>query len=399
MRPAKEAGARFRFNLIETRSKASVGATAIAAITAAGLLVGFTGESTAQAIKVGVVVPITSVLAPYGTPFVESMNMAVEAANAAGGINGRKLELVVEDSQASNTVAINALNKVLGSNPVAVFGAALGTQVLAMMPITEREKVPLIAGPSTRRVTQQGAKYYFRNSTHDAIDKETWTRFLVDDLGKKRIGILHVANEWGYSGRDNTAMFLDKLYGLKPVSIASYQPTDKDLTAQILQMGRDGADAIVAQGHPIDEALLVKQMIQHGVKVPHIGSGTLCIAFLRELVSPAEVAGRYCEGPDVMPPFNERPQVQAFVDAYKKRTGYLPDIYATHYYDATGMLIAVMKKYGVDREKIRQGFREMAYEGIIGAYKTDEEGNLWHNAVVMEFLPEGKIKIVRRYKQ
>ena len=239
-----------------------MGATALAAITAAGLLVGSTGESAAQAIKVGVVVPITSVLAPYGTPFVESMNMAVEAANAAGGINGRKLELVVEDSQASNTVAINALNKVLGSNPVAVFGAALGTQVLAMMPITEREKVPLIAGPSTRRVTQQGAKYYFRNSTHDAIDKETWTRFLVDDLGKKRIGILHVANEWGYSGRDNTAMFLDKLYGLKPVSIASYQPTDKDLTAQILQMGRDGADAIVAQGHPIDEALLVKQMIQ-----------------------------------------------------------------------------------------------------------------------------------------
>ncbi len=114
------------------------------------------------------------------------MNMAVEAANAAGGINGRKVELVVEDSQASNTVAINALNKVLGSNPIAVFGAALGTQVLAMMPITEREKVPLIAGPSTRRVTQQGAKYYFRNSTHDAIDKETWTRFLVENLGKKK---------------------------------------------------------------------------------------------------------------------------------------------------------------------------------------------------------------------
>ena len=84
--------------------------------------------------------------------------------------------------------------------------------------------------------------------------------------------------------------------------------------------------------------------------------------------------------------------MKAFVEAYKKKTGYLPDIYATHYYDATGMLIQIMKKVGVDRDKIRDGFRDTTYEGIIGAYKADEEGNLWHNAVVMEFLPEERSK-------
>jgi hypothetical protein len=63
------------------------------------------------------------------------------------------------------------------------------------------------------------------------------------------------------------------------------------------------------------------------------------------------------------------------------------------------MLIDIMKKVGVDRDKIRDAFRTTAYEGIIGTYKADEEGNLWHNAVVMEFLPEGKIKVVRQYKQ
>jgi branched-chain amino acid transport system substrate-binding protein len=266
------------------------------------------------------------------------------------------------------------------------------------MPITEREKVPLIAGPGTRRVTQQGAKYYFRNSTHDAINKENWTKFIVEDLGKKKVGILHVANEWGYSGRDNTAATLEK-YGLKPVSIASYQATDKDLTAQILQMTKDGADVIVAQGHPIDEALILKQLNQLGVKVPHIGSGTLCIAFLRQLVTPQEIAGHYCEGPDIMPTYNESPQVRAFVEAYKKKAGYPPDIYATHYYDAMGMLIAVMKKYGPEREKIREGFRDMSYDGITGQFKADEEGNLWHNAVVMEFLPDSKIRVVREYNK
>jgi branched-chain amino acid transport system substrate-binding protein len=378
-------------------TKLAARAAALAGLVSAGILCASPLQAQ-ETIKIGVVVPITSVLAPYGTPFVEAMNLAVDAVNASGGIDGRKVELVVADSQASNTVAINALNKVLQSKPVAVVGPALGTQVLVMMPILEREKIPFIAGPSTRRVTQQNAKYYFRNSTHDAVDKETVTRFLVEDLGKKKIGIMHVANEWGYSGRDNVSAFLMK-YNLKPVSIASYQPTDKDLTAQILQMTRDGADAIVVQGHPIDEALVLKQLNQLNVKVPHVGSGTLCIAFLRGLVTPQEIAGHYCEGPDVMPPYNERPQVKAFVEAYKKKTDYLPDIYATHYYDATNMLLSTLKKVGLDHDKIRDYIRDNAYEGIIGTYKADAEGNLWHDAVVMEFLPDGKIKIVRRYKQ
>jgi branched-chain amino acid transport system substrate-binding protein len=374
-------------------------ARAVALATAAIAIASLGQAQAAEPIKIGVVVPITSVLAPYGKPFVEALQIAADEANAKGGVDGRTIELVVEDSQASNTVAINALNKVLEQKPIAVFGAALGTQILAMMPITEREKIPLLAGPSTRRVTQQGAKYFFRTGTHDALDKEVATRFLVEDLKAKKVGILHVANEWGYSGRDNVTNFLKEFGGLQPVAVASYQPTDKDLTAQILQMKDAGADAVFSQGHPVDEALIVKQLDQLGVKVPHVASGSLCISFLQKLVTADEIAGHYCEAPDVLPPANPRPQVQDFVATFVKRMGYPPDAYPTLYYDGMSMLIAVMKKYGVDREKIRQGFTEISYEGILGSYKADSEGNLWHRAVVMEFLPGGKIEIVRQLEQ
>jgi branched-chain amino acid transport system substrate-binding protein len=380
------------------KSKISVTYFACSLVLAAALFAGVPVPQgyAADPIKIGVVVPITSVLAPYGKPFVESLQIAVDEANEKGGINGRKIELLVEDNQASNTVTINALNRVLEQQPVAVFGAALGTQVLAMMPITEREKVPLIAGPSTRRVTQQGAKYFFRIGSHDALDKEAATRFMAEVLKTKKIGILHVANEWGYSGRDNVSDYLKKLYNLAPVSIASYQPTDKDLTAQILQMRDAGADGIFSQGHPVDEALLVKQLDQLGIKLPHVASGSLCISFLRQLVTPDEIAGHYCEAPDVLPPFNQREQVRAFVAKYQKRTGYAPDAYPTLYYDGMGMMVEAMKKYGPDREKIRQAFGEMSYEGVLGAYKADQEDNLWHRAVVMKFLPGGKIDVVRQ---
>ena len=82
-------------------------------VTTVALVAGLVGVAHAQSIKVGVVLPITSVLAAYGTPYAEALRMAVEEANAAGGVNGRQLELVLEDTQASNTVAINALNKVM----------------------------------------------------------------------------------------------------------------------------------------------------------------------------------------------------------------------------------------------------------------------------------------------
>jgi branched-chain amino acid transport system substrate-binding protein len=125
----------------------------------------------------------------------------------------------------------------------------------------------------------------------------------------------------------------------------------------------------------------------------------LCMAYQRNLLTPEEIAGHYCEAPDMLPPLNERPQVQAFVDAYRKRTGETPDIYATHYFDATGMVLAIMKKYGATREKIREGLSEISYDGVIGTYKSDEEGNLWRNAMVIEFLPDGKAKPVHRYQQ
>jgi branched-chain amino acid transport system substrate-binding protein len=264
-----------------------------------------------------------------------------------------------------------------------------------MMPILEKEHLPTFAGPSTRRVTQQGAKYFFRTTSHDGITKELVTRFILEDLKKTRVGVIHVSNEWGYSGRDNVTAYLEQFKQLKPVSIASYQPTDRDFTAQLLQMKSDGADVIFTQGHPVDEALIARQLKQLNIGLPHIGSGSLCSAVLRQLVTTEEVAGQYCEGPDILPEKNPKPEVQAYVKKYMAKSKFSPGIYETGYYDVAHMLAEVMKKYGADRESIAKGMREMSYNGVVGTYHSDEEGNLWHGAAITEFLPDGSAKTVR----
>lgn len=346
-------------------------------------------------VVLGVVLPLTGVLAPYGKPNLDAITLAVDEANKSGGIDGRQIEIVAEDTQASNTTAINALNKVLQSQPVAIIGPGLGTQILAMLPLTEKAQVPLIAGPSTRRVTQQDAKYFFRNSSHDEGDKVVLAKFIAQDLKKTKVGILHVMAEWGYSGRDYLTQELKKL-GLEPVAVASYQATDKDMTAQITAMNTAGADVVYTQGYPIDEALVVKKFNQIGNKADYVASASLCKAFLRELVSPAEMAGKYCQAPDVLPTHNDRPAVKAFVESYKKRAGFAPDMYIAQDYDAVGMLVSIMKEKGTERDAIRDGFKSKSYDGILGNYKADAEGNLWHNSVIMKIEGNGDIKVVAR---
>lgn len=347
-------------------------------------------------IVLGVVLPLTGVLAPYGKPNLEAITLAVDEANKKGGVDGRQIEIVVEDTQASNTTAINALNKVLQSKPVAIIGPGLGTQILAMQPLTEKAKVTLIGGATTPGVTQQGAKYYFRDSGNDAFDKKGLAKFIVNDLKKTKVGIIHVMAEWGYQGRDYLTKELKEVGNLTPVAVASYQPTDKDMTAQVAAMTAAGADLVFVQGYPIDEALTLKKFNQLGSKATYVASASMCKAFLRDLVTAQEVAGKYCQAPDVLPTHNDRPAVKKFVEDYKQKAGFPPDMYIAQDYDAVNMLVEIMKEKGVDRNAIRDGFKSKSYEGILGNYKADAEGTLWHNRVIMGFDADGKVSVVAR---
>jgi branched-chain amino acid transport system substrate-binding protein len=346
----------------------------------------------AEPVVIGVVLPMTGIFSAYGKPYADGLQIAVDEANKEGGIDGRPVALSIQDSQASNTVAINALNKVLLEKPALVFGPGMGPPILAMLPTVEKNKIPTIAAPSSSSVTEKGAKYFFRATSSDAVGKEDTTRFLVDTLGKKKIGILYIDSEWGYSARDNIIHYLKSLYGLAPVAEASYQPTDKDFTAQIAQMVNAGADAIVTQGYPVDEALIAKQMGQMGVKLAHVGSGTLCNAFSTHLVTTAEVVGQYCGGPALLPQFSNRPQAREFAETYDKLAGFYPPVYPAQYHDALAMAIAVMRKVGTDPEKLRDGLATTSFEGVMGPYKSDAKGNLWHGDVIAEFMPDGTMK-------
>lgn len=352
-----------------------------------------------EPVKIGVLLTLTTALALYGTKQLNAIKLAVEKVEAAGGIGGRKIELIVEDSANSNTVAVNGLNKILKDKPVAILGPIMGTQIMALLPIVNKEEVAIFTEASTRKITQQGSPWIFRFSNHDGVGKEAWTKFVVENLKKKKIGILHVANEWGYSGRDLTVEALKKNYKMEPVAISSYQQPDKDMTAQLMEMKNKGADMILVQGHPGDEALIAKQIRRLNIEATHMGSGSLSIASLLDITTEEDLKGSYSEVPAPPPPYADTEAMRSWSAEYEKKFGGQPDTYSLLAYDSMMMLAEVIKKYGADRKAIQKGLNEMKYKGLATEYKADKEGNMNHESVIIQFGEKKSAKVIARIKE
>lgn len=351
---------------------------------AVGVAPGLPAPAAAQEpIKVGMLASLTTDFALIGMLQRHAAVMAAEDFNAEAGAGGRKIELLIEDTANSNTVALAALNKVLGQKPAAIITPIWGTQMLAMFPTIQKDGVPTVSTSGTRRLTQVGNRWFFRFFPHDGITKMAYTEFAVIELKRRKIGILHVANEYGMSGRDVIVDTLKK-HGLAPVAVESHNATDKDMSAQLQKVKAAGADVILSQAHAADTALILKQQKSLGIDLPHVASSAASSPSVLRLVSEQDIDGVYAETAAI-PMVDPRPVVQRWVKSYEERFKTAPDAFALLQYDMSRMLFKAIKEAGPDREKIRAWLAGNAYEGIATTYKADAEGNLNHRAIVIRY--------------
>jgi branched-chain amino acid transport system substrate-binding protein len=345
----------------------------------AGLLLGAAvAASAADPIVVGLTVSLTTEFALVGLSQQNGAVMAVEELNKAGGVKGRSIKLVSEDTANSNTVAVNALHRVLREKPVAVLGPVWGTQNLAMEPVIREAQVPIISPTGTRKVTQLGNKYVFRFFTHDGIAKWGQARFAIEKLGAKKPAILTVNDEYGLSGRDIMTRALESA-GVKPVAVEAMASGDKDVTGQLRAIQRAGADVLLTQIHPAPIAIVVKQARQLGLAIPHVASNALILPSTLGLVDGADVDGVYVETV-IVPAADPSPKIQDWLKRYQARFGKPGDHFALLQYDITYMLARALEEGGPEPtpDALQQKLRTLKHEGLVTLYESDEEGNLNH---------------------
>jgi branched-chain amino acid transport system substrate-binding protein len=203
--------------------------TSIMGVTAICLSLTFTHESRADnascpsPIPLGLTTALTGNLALLGTQARNGVEFAVEEINGNGGIDGKKLALSTEDTGASSTDALNAMNRILEGKPLVIFGSMISPHVFAQTEVVTRSETPFLVGATNAKVTAQGSKWLFRTHVHDGQLADLIPEYLVKSLGKTRPGIIAVADDYGLGASRGIQASLAKLK-VMPIAVTSYAP-------------------------------------------------------------------------------------------------------------------------------------------------------------------------------
>ncbi|HOF63451.1 MAG TPA: ABC transporter substrate-binding protein, partial [Dermatophilaceae bacterium] len=208
------------------------------------------GGSAASAgdIKIGVVLDITGAGASLGVPERQTIEMLAEQVNAAGGVNGRKLKLYIEDNQSTEDGAAKATSKLLNTEKVDILiGASRTGPSLAMRPLAEKAEKPMVSLAANQKIVD-GAKWVFKTAQNDRVVLEK----MVDDMKAKGITKVAVARDASGFGEGIPEMLADigKSAGITVVKVEKFAPDATDFTSQMTNLRASEPQAVVIWGIP-----------------------------------------------------------------------------------------------------------------------------------------------------
>lgn len=359
-----------------------------AAAATAGLTI-WSQRLSAQSgeIAVGAMVPVTGPFNVSGQQYHFSLQMVQDEINAKGGIAGKKLKIVFEDVKDSNSVAVNAYLKVVRDlNPPFVFLSSYTTQNLATEPEVTKAQIPCVYAGGGDALHLKKNPWMFRIRPYDGLQALALAKHATEGLGKKKIGIIYVQNDFGQPGAI-AAEKIVKAAGAQVVGMEAYAFTDNDMSAQLQKLKNAGADCLICISYGKDGALVLKLLKEMSIDIPVVISSGVMVPAARNLIAPDELA-RVNGVMDAYLAPERGPEVAAYIKNFKDRAKIDPDPFGSCYYDAAWILKQVMDKVGTDRTKIRDELKAVKdFKGVTNVFSTDADGNMVHSLAVFSIKP------------
>ncbi|HTO02712.1 MAG TPA: ABC transporter substrate-binding protein [Opitutus sp.] len=336
-------------------------------------------------IKIGEYASLSGKEASLGQSSHQGTLLAIERINAAGGVLGKQLELIVEDTQSKAGESGTAVRKLISRDKVvAILGEVASSRSLEGAPIAQAAKVPMITPASTNPQVTEVGDYIFRVCFIDPFQGPVMAKFALNTLKAKRIAILSSSSS-AYSV--GLAKYFKEAFiagGGHVVAEPKYQEGDKDFKAQLTSIKAVGVDAIFSPGYYNEGALIVKQARDLGITIPVFGADSWEAEALMELGGQAVEGAYLCSH---YSPQDPSPRVQEFVAAYKERwgTGFAPDSNASLGYDSVLVLADAIKRAGsTDRAKIRDALAATKdFPAVTGTITINEKRDASKNAVIV----------------
>lgn len=343
--------------------------------------------------RIGAALDVTGGASFLGEPEHNAIRLAVEQANAAGGIRGRKVELAFQDSKSTETDSVLAARRLISQDKViALIGTSRTGGAMAVLPIATESEVPMLAPVSGVAVVEpvEERKWIFRPGQGGDLSVSKVLDY-AKRAGWTKLGILYAADAYGEDGRNNMRELAPGM-GVELTREESFPPASTDLKPQLAKLSAAGVDAIFMHGYGAPSAIVYRNARELGLKAPIIsGHGQANSAF-RNAVGDAVVGQPIVGAPvlvwDELPDSHPQKKVAAeFVEAYTKRFDTAPDMFAGVAYDAAQMVLQAIRDTDGERAQIRDWLENEVknYVGITGVFNfspTDHAG-LISDALVM----------------
>jgi branched-chain amino acid transport system substrate-binding protein len=343
-------------------------------------------------IKIGISLPLSGALAAYGKSTLEGINLRVEEANAAGGVNGVKLKLLTEDNAGDATTTINAYNKLAGSDKcVAVIGPITSTCALAVRRTAAKQKVPVLSPTATNDKVTQAHAYLFRACFNDSFQGTVVANFMIQQ-GRKAATLTDINSDYSKGLAKNFAEAFAHGGG-EIAAEEKYQQKDTDFSTQLKKIKDSGAEILFIPGYVPELPLIIKQSKVVGLRVK------LCGADGWDNDETINGSGDAIEGAHIVGAFSvedERPQVRNFLSAWAQKTaGGRPGTFEALGYDSASLLIEALRN-GDSAEAVQAGLRSIKNFPAVTGSISIRNGDAVKSAVILKIVKDGE-RFVAKY--
>ncbi len=356
----------------------------------------------ADSYKVGAVFSVTGRASFLGDPEKKTAIMLAEEINKAGGINGKKLELIVYDDEGDATKTNLAVKKLITQDKVCVvIGPSLSGNSLAVVPLAAQYKTPLIsAAASYKIVTDDAGKqryWVFKVPQSDSMAVEAIYNHMKKK-GIQKIAIITGTTGFGKSGQSELVRLAPQ-YGVEIIANESYGPKDTDMTAQLTKIKGVAPQAIVNWSIGPTQVTVLRNYRDLGMtNIPFYQSHGFGSKKNIELAAGA-AEGVYtplgaCATPDALPANHPQKKVaMGYNQSYTAMYNEPVSTFGGHAWDSLGLAVDALKAVGCDRAKIRdylenkKGF--VGQHGVFNFSPNDHNGLVWQDAFNMIVVKNG----------
>jgi len=345
-------------------------------------------------IKLGLVAPLTGDVKTFGESTKNGFTVAVDEANAKGGINGKQIKVFIADDKNDPTEAANAGSKLINQDGVRlIIGSVSSKCSIPLSELCETMGAAMITPTSTNpkvTIRDDGTRkaMVFRACFIDPFQGAVAAKFALDNLKAKTSAILYdVGNDYV---KGLAEFYRDDFVkgGGTVVAYESYAKDDADFSAILTKVKRENPDILYVPDYYNKVGLIAKQARQLGLKSVLMGGDGWDSPDMTKIAGEAIEGGYFTNH---YSPDDPRPEVQEWVKKYEARFGSKPDALATLAYDATSLMIAAATQAGSDDPaKVRDALQSVQMKAISGSVTFDSSGNPIKSAAIMRYTRTGQ---------